>query len=79
MFGFLTEFSHLLIKGDFIDTDTWNESRVIVLSIMIASFLYLFLPFVLRKENRGKFIESLLARFWFYPTEQNNNVQINDK
>lgn len=65
IFWILTEFAHLLILWDFVNTTLDNESRVIVLSIMIASFFYLFIPFVLKPENRGQFIESILKRFWF--------------
>ena len=64
-FWVLTEFSHLVIEGGFIAPWEDNESRIIVLSIVIASFLYLFIPFILKPENRGQFIESVLNRFWF--------------
>ena len=66
IFGLLTEFSSLLIKWNFISTDIENESRKLVLSITMATFLYLFIPFVLQKENRSKFILSVLEKFWFY-------------
>lgn len=74
MFWFLTEFSFLLIEWNFIwEQDLENEARVIVLSILIASTLYLFIPFVLRKENREKFIETTLEKFWYIKTDNNNN------
>ena len=66
IFWILTEFSHLLIQWNFIEADVENEARIVVLSIMIASLLYLFIPFVLEKENRDRFITSLLEKFWFY-------------
>jgi len=67
IFWMLTEFSHMLIEWKFIDiVDHTNETRVIVLSIIVAS---LFIPFVLKKENRWKFIISLLERFWFTKTK----------
>ena len=66
IFGFLTEFSFLLIEWNFIWEETIdNESRVIVLSILVATTLYLFIPFILKRENRGRFIEATLAKFWF--------------
>ena len=70
IFWLLTEFSHLLIKGQFIGADLNNESRVIVLSIILAAVLYLFIPFVLKPENRQKFIEEALWKFWFYKKEK---------
>lgn len=70
IFWFLTEFSFLLIEGEFIGSeDLSNEARTIVMSILIASTLYLFIPFVLRKENREKFIKTTLERFWYVKTE----------
>lgn len=66
IFGLLTQFSSMLIAWEFITTDVNNEDRVIVLSIMIASFLYLFIPFVMKEENRGKFLIAILEKFWFY-------------
>lgn len=66
IFWLLTQFSSLLIEWDIIATDKENESRVIVLSITLATFLYLFIPFVLQKENRNKFIIATLEKFWFY-------------
>lgn len=65
VFGFLTEFAHLVILWDFVNTTLENESRLTVLSIMIASSLYLFIPFILMKENRGHFIEWALWIFWY--------------
>lgn len=66
IFWFLTEFSFLLIEGQFIwEQDLENESRITVLSLIIASTIYLFLPFILRKENREKFIVTTLERFWY--------------
>lgn len=71
IFGFLTEFSYLLIEGQFIGEETNNnESRAIVLSLIIASTIYLFLPFVLRKENREKFISTTLERFWYIKNDK---------
>lgn len=72
-FWFLTEFSFLLIEGNFIGVeDLENESRVIVMSILIATTLYLFLPFILRKENREKFITTTLERFGYIKLEKND-------
>lgn len=65
IFGILTQFSYLLIQGGFVETDLANESRVLAISILLASFLYLFLPFILKEENRDRFIESTLEKFWF--------------
>lgn len=70
IFWILTEFAHLMIQWNFIDTDIENEARVLVVSIMLASFLYLFIPFVLQKENRNKFIEWVLNKFWFIKNEK---------
>ena len=66
IFWILTEFSHLMIDWDLVMESVDNESRLIVISIMLAAFLYLFIPFVLRPENRGRFVEWVLAKFWFY-------------
>lgn len=44
----------------------------IVVSVVLASFLFLFIPFVMKPENRGRFIESVLARFGFV---KNNNLK----
>lgn len=72
--GFLTQFSFLLIEGEFIWTqDLNNESRIVVLSIFIATTLYLFIPFILRKENREKFITTTLERFGYIKTDKNEN------
>jgi len=70
VFWFLTEFSYLLIEGQFIGGEAIeNESRTIVLSLIIASTIYLFLPFILRAENREKFISTTLERFWYIKNE----------
>ena len=42
-----------------------NEDKILVLSIGIASFLYLFIPFVLHKEIRNEFMVFALGRFGF--------------
>lgn len=64
IFWLLTQFSFLLIEWDLVWITERNESKDIVLSVLIASFAYLVIPFVLQPENRGRFIESILNKFW---------------
>ncbi len=71
---FLTQFSFLLIEGEFIwAQDLENESRIVVLSIFIATTQYLFIPFILRKENREKFITTTLERFGYIKTTKDED------
>ena len=64
-FWLLTQFSYLAIQGEVIVIEGRNDSKDIVLSVLLASFLFLFIPFVMKPENRGRFIESVLAKFGF--------------
>ena len=64
IFGLLTQFSKMFIFGYAI-IETLNEDKILVLSIGMASFLYLFIPFVMQKENRSEFIISIMSRFGF--------------
>ena len=64
IFWFLTQFSKMFIFGYEI-VESINEDKILVLSIGMASFLYLFIPFVMQKENRSEFILSIMSRFGF--------------
>ena len=53
-----------------------NEDKSIVLSIAIAAFLYLFVPFVLKDENRWAFVVSILERFGFEKKNKHSDTNI---
>ena len=72
VFWLLTEFSYLMIQWEIINLEGRNDMKDIVVSVVLASFLFLFIPFVMKPENRGRFIESVLARFGFV---KNNNLK----
>lgn len=65
-FWLLVEGGHLAIEGGLIWNHWVNESADIILSIWIASFAFLFIPFVMVDENRNRFIEGIFNKFWFY-------------
>lgn len=66
MMWILTQLSFFIIQGEIIDIEKRNSEKDIIISITLAAFLYLFIPFVLEKENRKRFIEDVLGRFWFF-------------
>jgi len=68
--GILTQISFFVINGEIINIENRNDEKDIVLSITLATFLYLFIPFVLRPENRGRFVENVLARFGFFKKDK---------
>lgn len=64
IFSCLTLFSNMIIMWWYLDIAN-NANKSIVLSIAIASFLYIFIPFALKDENRDDFIRWVLSRFWY--------------
>lgn len=62
IFWVLAQFSNLLLQGWFVKG--WaNESSDTVIIIMLTTSLYLFIPFILKPENRDKFGLYILKRF----------------
>lgn len=76
IFWLLAEFSNLLIDWNFV-TIKWNESAKLVIIIILTSALYLFLPFILQKDNRNNFIISVLEKFWFNKIIKNKKWNTN--
>lgn len=64
IFALLTEFSKMVIFWWYLDIAS-NDNKAMVMSIAIAAFLYLFIPFVMKEENRWQFIISVLSKFGF--------------
>lgn len=76
IFGLLCEVSAIFIQGFFAEAN--SDEHFISLSVSLAFVLYLIIPFIFKKENRGAFIESILNRFWFerIKTEVDKELQI---
>lgn len=64
IFSSLAVFSNMIIMWWYFELAD-NANKSIVLSLALASFLYIFIPFALKDENRDDFIRWVLSRFGY--------------
>lgn len=64
IFSCLSLFSNMIIMWWYLDIAN-NANKSIVISIALASFLYIFIPFALKDGNRDDFIRWVLWRFGY--------------
>lgn len=64
IFSSLAVFSNMIIMWWYFELAD-NANKSIVLSLALASFLYIFIPFALKDENRDDFIRWVLLRFGY--------------
>ncbi len=74
IFSGLSVFANFILLGWYA-ADAANPYRSIVLSVAIASCLYIFIPFALKEENRENFFYWLLNRFWFEKIDKNRDKE----